>query len=135
MAAVVPSDDELRSVWLACEEVGWPFGPLVKLLILTGQRLNEVSRLPWAEIDLDAKLWTIPRQRTKNDVAHTAPLSTQAVLIISELPVIPSEAGLVFTTTGTPQSEVLAAQKNALITLNSREKSPDAVRLGLDSRR
>lgn len=96
----VLSDDELRSVWLACEEVGWPFGPLVKLLILTGQRLNEVSRLQWAEIDVDAKLWTIPRQRTKNDVAHTVPLSTQALAILSELPVIASEADLVFTTTG-----------------------------------
>jgi integrase len=72
----------------------------VKLLILTGQRLNEVSRLQWAEIDLDAKLWTIPRQRTKNDVAHNVPLSTQAIAILSELPIVPSEAGLVFTTTG-----------------------------------
>jgi integrase len=96
----VLSDDELRDVWLATEKVGWPFGPLAKLLILTGQRLNEVSRMRWAEIDMDAHVWTIPRERTKNDIAHNVPLSSQSLAVLHALPVIPSNAGLVFTTTG-----------------------------------
>lgn len=96
----VLSDEELWRVWLASDEVGWPFGPLAKLLILTGQRLNEVSRLRWAEIDMNARLWTLPRQRTKSNVAHTVPLSSQSVSLLSGLPALSSEAGLVFTTTG-----------------------------------
>ena len=96
----VLSDDELRDVWLATEKVGWPFGPLAKLLILTGQRLNEVSRMRWTEIDIDAHVWTIPRERTKNDIAHSVPLSSQSLAILRVLPVIPGDIGLVFTTTG-----------------------------------
>ena len=68
--------------------------------MLTGQRLNEVSRMRWAEIDIDAHVWTIPRERTKNDVAHNVPLSSQSLAILHALPVIPSDTGLVFTTTG-----------------------------------
>ena len=57
------TDDELRNVWNAAETDGWPFGPLVKLLILTGQRLGEVSGMRWEELDLDGKQWTIPGER------------------------------------------------------------------------
>jgi Arm DNA-binding domain len=45
----VLSDDELRWLWSACEEIGWPFGPLVKLLLLTAQRRDEVAGMAWAE--------------------------------------------------------------------------------------
>ena len=48
----VLSDDELRWLWRACEKIDWPFGPLVKLLLLTGQRRDEVATLRWSELDL-----------------------------------------------------------------------------------
>ena len=67
----VLSDDELRRVWTACDAVGWPFGPLVHLLILTGQRRDEVAEMQWSEVDLDGKTWTLPRSRAKNDQAHS----------------------------------------------------------------
>jgi integrase len=82
----VLTDEELRRVWLAAGEIGYPFGDVVRLLILTGQRLNEVAQMEWSEIDLDAKLWTLPRGRVKNDRGHTVPLSAAAIEIIERLP-------------------------------------------------
>ena len=69
------TDDEIRWLWLACEKVGYPFGSMAKLLLLSGQRRNEVAGMTWGEIDLDKKLWTLPGGRTKNDEAHEVPLS------------------------------------------------------------
>ena len=45
----VLSDEELRQVWRACDAIAWPFGPLVKLLMLTGARRNEVADMEWSE--------------------------------------------------------------------------------------
>jgi integrase len=49
----VLSDDELRAVWLAADEIGYPFGPAVQLMILTGQRRSEVLEAEWREFDLE----------------------------------------------------------------------------------
>jgi len=94
------SDDELRFVWYACDGIGWPFGPLTKILLLTGQRRDEVAEMCWSEVDFEKKVWVIPRERMKNDVAHEVPLSDAAVSLIRNLPRIQSRSGLVFTTTG-----------------------------------
>ena len=45
----VLSDDELRIAWGAFEKTGWPFGPLARLLVLTGARLREVAEMRWSE--------------------------------------------------------------------------------------
>lgn len=84
----VLSDDELRLIWNASDEQGWPFGPFNKLAILTGQRRGEVAGMRWADIALDADepVWTLPREATKADRLHTVPLSPQAVDIIKALP-------------------------------------------------
>ena len=101
----VLDDDELRSVWVAAEALGYPFGPLVQLLVLTGQRLAEVAEMRWAEVDLAARLWTIPAERCKNGRTHQLPLSQQALAILEGLPRIEGERGFVFTTNGkTPVS-------------------------------
>jgi integrase len=81
----VLTDDELKRVWVAAGELNWPFGDIVRLLAFTGQRLNEVARMEWSEVDLDAKLWTLPRGRVKNDEGHTVPLSSAAIKIIEPL--------------------------------------------------
>jgi integrase len=78
--------DELRLVWRAADDLGFPFGPIVKLLILTGQRRSEVGGVEWREIDLDRAAWTIPAGRSKNKRQHTLPLSPQALEIIRDLP-------------------------------------------------
>ena len=61
--------------------IGWPFGEIGKLLLLTGARREEIAAGTWAEIDLDAKLWTVPATRSKNGEAHEIPLSQTAVEI------------------------------------------------------
>lgn len=106
----VLSDDEIRAVWLGADTIGWPFGPLARLLLLTGQRREEVAGAEWSELDLDAPepIWTIPKERIKNKTAHTVPLSPAAVTIFKSLPKVTGTDGaarLVFTTTGkTPVS-------------------------------
>jgi integrase len=83
---LVLDSDELRLVWLAAGDIGFPFGPIVKLLILTGQRRSEVGGMEWSELDLDRAAWTIPASRSKNKRQHVLPLSPQAVEIIKHLP-------------------------------------------------
>jgi integrase len=77
-------DDELAVIWKACGDDD--FGRIVKLLILTAQRRDEVSGLQWGEIDLDHKLWRIPAARTKNRREHTLPLTDAALSFILEMP-------------------------------------------------
>jgi integrase len=94
----VLSDDELEVAWGAFEAVGWPFGEIGKLLLLTGARLREVAEIEWPELDLEARQWTLPRSRTKNKRNHTIPLSDSAIEIIATLPRI-EPSRFVFTTT------------------------------------
>src|SRR3954469_515774 len=60
----VLSDEELAAIWGACRNDD--FGRIVRLLILTGQRREEVGGMNWSELDLARGLWTIPGDRTKN---------------------------------------------------------------------
>jgi integrase len=82
----VLSDDELRLVWAAAEPLGRAFGPVVKLLLLTGARRDEVAGMRWSEIDLEARIWTLPAARSKNRREHQVPLSDSAVAILKALP-------------------------------------------------
>jgi integrase len=93
------TDDELKSVWIAAGDLDWPFGPFVQLLALTGQRLNEVAGMAWSEIDLEKRVWTLPRGRVKNDKGHEVPLSAQAIKIIRSVPKVAGR-DMLFTTTG-----------------------------------
>lgn len=108
----VLDDDELRAVWRASDSIGHPFGPLVKVLILTGQRREEVAGMRWSEVvlDGDAPLWTIPRVRMKKDKAHEVPLSPEVVAILDKLPKVVGN-DFVFGTTGrTPPSGLSKAK-------------------------
>ena len=90
--------NELRAVWAAADKIGYPFGPFFKLLILTGQRRNEVAGMRLDELDLAAKVWLIPGWRTKNGEPHVVHLSALALEIIAGLP--KPRGGLLFTTNG-----------------------------------
>jgi integrase len=94
----VLSDDEIKLFWGACDNLGWPFGPLFKLLLLTAQRRDEVASMEWEEIDLETGVWGIPKGKAKNGVGHEVQLSREAIEILSALPRI--AGGLVFTTNG-----------------------------------
>jgi integrase len=95
----VLSPDEVRSFWQACDEVGWPFGPAFKLLLLTAQRRSEVTDMAWAELNPDLSVWSIPPARTKNKLPHVVPLPPLARTILSRCPRV-AAAPHVFTVTG-----------------------------------
>ena len=94
----VLSDDELKKIWVPAGAAGWPFGPAIQLLILTGARRGEIGGLRWSEVK-DANLH-LSGDRTKNGEPHTIPLSKPARAIVKELPKV-DKSKLVFTTTGT----------------------------------
>ena len=77
---------ELAIVWKAAQTLGFPFGPLYRLAILTGARRNELSGMQWREIDFDKALWTIPKDRSKNGQQHELPLAPQIVALLRSLP-------------------------------------------------
>jgi integrase len=79
-------EKELVWFWHACERIGYPFGPLFQTLLLTGQRLAETASMEWAEVDLDAKLWVIPREKAKSDRAHEVQLSEPVITLLRSLP-------------------------------------------------
>jgi integrase len=108
----VLTDSELRSVWQAADTAGGPFGALVKLLILTGQRRDEVARMTWSEIDTEARLWTLPGERTKNDQPHEIPLNKPAMAILKALPRIGERFAL--TSTGEAPSSGYSKGKRRL---------------------
>lgn len=97
----VLNDEEIKALWRACETIGWPFGPLVQLLLLTGQRREEVAGMRWSELDLSGKLWTLPQERVKNGKTHAVPLSDEALAILLQLPRTSASNGFIFTTNGT----------------------------------
>jgi integrase len=96
----VLSDEELRAIWMATDKLGYPFGPAVQLMILTGQRRSEVLDAEWREFDLERGLWSIPRKRAKNDTGHVVPLAPMTVELIKSLPRIGPSSTLLFTTNG-----------------------------------
>ncbi len=106
----VLSDDEIRWAWRAFEKVGWPFGKLGQLLLLTGARRDEIGEARWEEYDAERKKLVLPPARMKAGAAHEIPLCDTAVEIIESLPKIapkPEKASAkaqdpvyLFTTTG-----------------------------------
>jgi integrase len=78
----VLDDQELAQVILAARKIGGPYGGIVEFLALTGQRREEVAGLTWEELDLEQRIWTIPKSRTKNGKAHVVHLSDQAMAVL-----------------------------------------------------
>jgi integrase len=81
----VLTDEEVRVLWRSLP-IAWSetIQQIIKLCLITGQRLGEVSGLRPSEIDLDHKIWNIPGSRTKNGHPHSVPLSEMALNIIGE---------------------------------------------------
>jgi integrase len=75
---------ELAELWAALPQ--GDFGDIVCLLLLTGQRREEIGGLKWSELDLDRSLIVLPPDRTKNLRQHEVPLSRQARAILQRQP-------------------------------------------------
>ncbi len=96
----VLSDAEIRELWAVLEEIKRlkrrssedeyvaAISPMIarglQVLLLTGQRPGEVFRMRWADVDLDAKWWTLPESATKNRVTHRVPLTDRVVALLEE---------------------------------------------------
>jgi integrase len=80
----VIAGEELAAIWRTCRDDD--HGRIVRLLLLTGQRRDEVGDMRWSELDLARWLWTIPRERTKNGLPHEVPLSDPALQILRNVP-------------------------------------------------
>jgi len=83
--------DEIKKVWWACEGVNRHASPIIRLLLLTGQRIEEVAGLRWSEINMEDQTWTLPPERIKTGKkrkhSHIVPLSELAVEIIRSQPI------------------------------------------------
>jgi integrase len=131
----VLNDQELFAFWRAAGRLGYPFGPLYKLLCLTACRVSELSdarwselhpelravlhaaaqsgqRVNWSAVPPHAKVLTVPRERFKSDVEHPVMLSDDALQIIEALPRW-SGGDFLFTTTSgrLPVSSLFKAKR------------------------
>jgi len=77
-------DDEIVDTWKACRDND--HGRIVKLLLLTGQRRDEVGKIEDTEINVAERCWNIPGARTKNHRPHSVPLSDMALAILEGAP-------------------------------------------------
>jgi integrase len=87
------NDEEIIEFWKGCEKESYPFGKLFQLLLLTGQRLSEVTNMRWSQLDMNYKgsdqlykVWKLPSHSTKFDRIHVIPLSSMAVELINSIP-------------------------------------------------
>ena len=78
--------EEIKAVWLACEQIGYPFGHLFKMLLVTGQRRGEVAAMKWSQITPDG--WVLPAEIAKTKSGHLVPLSSLAREILDQVPQI-----------------------------------------------
>lgn len=81
----VLTDDELRIVWNTAQQFPFPFGKIVSLLILTGQRSGEISGMRGSYIDFDQCLIMLPAEIVKNNSTHVFPFGTAAHAILEPI--------------------------------------------------
>ena len=78
------TDAEIKAVWGAVND--WPYGSIIRLLLATGRRRAEVGGMRWAELDLENRLWRLPKERTKSQRDHLVPLNSLAMEILTACP-------------------------------------------------
>ena len=137
------SDNEISIFWRATEQMDWIWQAFFRLLILTGQRRDEVAECPWSEIDLHGAVWTLPEARTKNKREHFVPLAPSVTAILRGMPKvqIATEANgttklenspLVLTTTGTTPISGFSGAKEKLDRTMKKITLSDAKKHGHD---
>jgi hypothetical protein len=82
----VLTDDELAELWGGAEAIGYPFGPAIQLLTLTGARREEIFGLRWREVDLEGAAIRLPAERSKMKEGRAIPLSPLALTLLTSLP-------------------------------------------------
>jgi integrase len=79
------SEDEIHDVWHASKREEAAASSILRLQMLTGQRISEVRTIQCEDIDVATGWWTIPAENSKNRRPHRVPLSSQALLIVKNL--------------------------------------------------
>jgi integrase len=107
----VLTDRELAAIIKAARQMSGPYGAIVEVLALTGQRRDEVARMSWDEVDLERRVWTLAAVRTKNDKPHIVQLSDPAVVVIGGQP---RSGRFVFSKSGVTPVGDFSSQKRRL---------------------
>jgi integrase len=128
----VLTDAEIVEVWQAAGKLAQPAGPLVRMLLLTGQRRSEISDLAWAEVDDAEKLLLIPAERMKAGLAHEIPLPPAALALLDEVPKFEPPRTYVFASPHRKDAAVnsfsqIKSDLDRLILDARKEKDPEAV--------
>ena len=87
----VLDDVEIAKIWEAACSIGYPFGTIAQLLLLTAQRRNEVTSMRWKDLDFEAAIWSIPAELTKNGVIHAVPLVPEVTQILKRVPLVDND--------------------------------------------
>jgi integrase len=117
----VLDDAELKTFWSATGKMGYPFGPLFRLLLLTGCRKSEIAEAQRGELDTEKRLLVIPPERFKSEAQHLVPLSDSAIGIIEELPTFTKGEYLFSSTFGDKPVSGFAGAKERLDALMKQE--------------
>jgi integrase len=96
------SEREIKWLWKACGTVGYPWGPMLKIAVLSGARRGELAGMRWEEIDTVAHLWSLGEDRTKNHKPHSVFIGDLFEAILDDIPRRP--IGFVFTKNKRPPS-------------------------------
>jgi integrase len=80
----VLTDAELRAIWLASDD--YSFGRIVMILMLTGQRREEVGGMLWDELNFEERTWTLSASRVKSGRKHVLPLTSEVIGILEKVP-------------------------------------------------
>lgn len=120
------SADEVRHVWNTAPD---QTGDVLRLVLATGQRVKECLTIEGCDVDLKARLWTIPARKTKGRSAmHIVPLTTQAVAVLETLIAMngggwlfPSRAGAKGAVVGIPSVSRGASRMPGIIAFQPRD--------------
>jgi integrase len=110
----VLTDDEVRAFVRACDRMGYPYGTIGKMLLLTGARHLEVAEAPWGEFDLTKGTWTIDQKRFKSDAAHIVPLTDDVLALLRDVPRFKSGSFLFSTSLGRVATELRGRAKRRI---------------------
>jgi integrase len=115
------SEAEIAELWPAWDKMGWPFGALFKLLLLTGQPRSDIASMRLDDIQFTSRVWTPPGARTHGGRNHELPLSDFALEILAVLPRSKKRAGV-------PRRSACAHAGDRLV--ERRGEGEEAVRCG-----
>jgi integrase len=117
----VLTDAELRAFWKAADAIGYPYGPLFQLLLLTGARKSEIALARWSEIDRARRVLIVPVEKHKSERGHIIWFSDPAWQIIESLPVFNGGDCLFSTRNGRAPINSFSRGKDALDEVMARE--------------